>query len=86
MRHLVHELSPDQVILFGSRARGTHRENSDSDNACRFTSRNDLAWTTFQLELKESPWTLWNIELVDYSDLTKDYQSNIDQEGVLLYA
>ena len=28
---IVDEVDPDQVILFGSRARGDHRENSDID-------------------------------------------------------
>jgi predicted nucleotidyltransferase len=34
-RRIIQELAPEEIILFGSRARGAHRENSDFDIAVK---------------------------------------------------
>jgi len=78
------ELSPQSIILFGSRARNTHRENSDFDIAL-LGVENNSKWTNFSNQLNEEPWTLYGVDLVLYESLGDDYRTNIQKEGVLLY-
>lgn len=85
LKKIVSDLNPEKIVLFGSRARKTHRENSDVDIACYFNNKNQEKWTRFLVELNEKPWSLWPIDLVDYSELSDDYKNSIDKEGQVLY-
>jgi predicted nucleotidyltransferase len=77
-------LDPQKVILFGSRARGDHRDNSDYDIAFKGL-KNSHSWSKFLVESEELPITLLKVDLLDYEKCPTDYRMNIDTEGKLLY-
>ena len=85
LRHLVQEIGPDSIFLFGSRARGTHRENSDFDLAVKLSHPPGPAWTKLLLELEYEPYTLQKVDLLLYDSLNESYRKNIDKEGVVIY-
>lgn len=85
VNYIVEELDPDQVILFGSRARQTHRTHSDFDIAVRGV-RNPKNWSKVSVDLVEEPMTLFDIDLLKYEELNSDYKKSVDTEGRVLYA
>jgi len=84
VQYVVKKVHPEQVILFGSRARGDHRENSDFDMAVK-GSVDAGAWTQLQVELDERAVSLYPVDLVLYKDLGEDYKKNIQAEGKVIY-
>ena len=82
---IISKTKPEKIILFGSRARGDNRENSDFDIACIFKQKNEQAWSHLLVNLHEEVMTLWSVDLVDYSELSEEYKNNIKKEGVTLY-
>ena len=70
----------DRVILFGSRARGDFRANSDIDLA--FDHRGtEQAWADFINELHDSARTLLELDLVDLRSAPLALRSKILAEG-----
>ncbi len=82
---IIQEIRPDEIILFGSRARGDHRENSDFDIAVKAASIPHTAWALLQITIEEEPITLYHVDLVDFSQLNDDYRKSILTEGKVLY-
>ena len=80
----IKQLGPSQIILFGSRARGDHRENSDFDIAFVGDFEESL-WKRFLVETDEQALTLYKLDLVRLKDLADDYKLNISKDGVALY-
>ena len=71
----------DRVILFGSRARGDHRERSDIDLA---VSGGDI--NLFRYWLDESAPTLLKFDVVDLSrPLNDELLKSIRKDGVIIY-
>ena len=89
IQKFVHELvvqtNPEQVILFGSRARGDHRPNSDFDLACKFKNKDASAWTRFLVFSEDEALTLFQVDVVDYDEVRDEYKKNIDREGQVIY-
>ena len=85
VNRIVEELHPEEVILFGSRARGDHRENSDFDIAVRTQSQVPEGWSRIQVALAEEPITLYSVDLLDFSCLNDEYKKRIKFEGKILY-
>jgi uncharacterized protein len=85
VQRIIQEINPDEIILFGSRARGNHRENSDFDIAVKASSIPAAAWTRLQIALEEEPITLFQVDLVDIRQLNDDYRKRISSEGKTLY-
>lgn len=85
VKWIVREINPDEIILFGSRARGDHRENSDFDIAVRADSMPAEAWTKLKLAVDEEPITLYPVDLMDFNQLNDDYKNRILSEGKPLY-
>ena len=83
---IVIQLDPDEIVLFGSRARGDHRLTSDFDIAVKATPLRMPAWTRLQGDLQDEPITLYQVDLVDYNELSDEYKKRISREGKLLYA
>lgn len=77
VNRVVQELSPEEVILFGSRTRGDHRENSDFDIAVKSSSIKTKNWSQIQLALDEEPITLYQVDLVDFGELKDQNQKQI---------
>ena len=71
-----------QVILFGSRARGTHSAKSDIDLAV--SGGNAMQ---FYDDLEENAHTLLRFDVVNLSGIVSAaLRENIEKDGVLLYA
>ena len=74
-------LDLDRVILFGSRARGDHREHSDIDLA---VTGADVG--RFQFYLDEYAPTLLKFDVIDLSrPLAPELLSSIRKDGIILY-
>lgn len=71
-----------RVILFGSRARGTHQKKSDLDLAVYGCSN----FAEFSFAMQEDVWTLLKMDLIDMDEVTsKDLTSEIERDGVVIY-
>ena len=70
-----------KVILFGSRARGTHRDRSDIDIA---VSGGDFL--NFYWDIKENVYSLLMFDIVDLdSGISEDLENEIKRDGVTIY-
>jgi predicted nucleotidyltransferase len=78
-------VEPDRVILFGSRARGDARENSDYDLAFDFPSNRLLYWLRFVTSADDLPITLRPTDLVAWHEASPELQERIKLEGILIY-
>lgn len=75
---------PDDIeyVIFGSRSKGTHRENSDLDICIKSTiERYRVAEIEEKLEQSDLPFTF---DLILYTDCNKDFRALIDAEGITL--
>lgn len=84
IRHGISLVRPRKVVLFGSRARGDHRPNSDFDIAFSNLGKPEM-WTRFKAGAEEEPFTLYNTDLVIFEEMNSAYQANITSEGKTLY-
>ncbi len=84
LRQVVTKIRPEKMILFGSRARGDHRENSDFDIAVS-GHFNPSEWAELKASLEEKNLTLFNVDLMILESLGDDYRKNIQREGKILY-
>ena len=85
VREVAHVAKPKKIILFGSRARGDARQNSDFDIAVSERSCSADEWNRFVVNLEQEALTLYKIDLVELEKLGDDYQKNISTEGKTLY-
>ena len=76
---------PEKLMLFGSRARGNHRSNSDFDFVVFTKNCSENDWTNLLINLSEGPHSLYNVEIVEYEKLSPEYQENISREGKVIY-
>lgn len=71
----------DRIVLYGSRARGTHRERSDIDIAVQGGDVDRLRRC-----LDEDTWTLLTFDVVDLDwKLSPELRADIAHDGILLY-
>ena len=81
IRALAEKHGIQKVILFGSRARGQHRERSDIDLA---VSGGNVA--AFSLDVDEEVWTLLMIDVVNLDrGVSAALEEEIRRDGVVLY-
>lgn len=76
---------PQEIILFGSRARGTFRKNSDFDIAVKNKSCDENTWNSLLSDIQENPVTLYSVDIVEYEKLLQPYKNQIDKEGITLW-
>lgn len=70
-----------KVILFGSRARGTHKERSDIDIAISGGDTDSFYW-----DIKEKTHSLLSFDIVDLDAGVSEYlKKEIERDGVTLY-
>ena len=70
-----------KVILFGSRARGTHTERSDIDIAV-----NGGDFDSFYWEIKENIYSLLTFDIVELdSGVSDKLKREIEKDGVIIY-
>ena len=74
-------ITSGKLTLYGSRARGTHHDRSDYDIAYEIKSG---AKNNFLAALIEPEFTLYKIDLLDYSSASKELKSAVDTEGKLI--
>jgi len=76
---------PDRVTLFGSRARGDARTDSDYDLAFDFPSERQLYWLRFVTAADDLPITLRPTDLVSWQEASPELQERIKREGIVIY-
>jgi len=81
----IQTVAPDRVILFGSRARGEAREDSDYDLAFDFPSERRLFWLRFVTAADDLPFTLRPTDLVAWYEASSELQERIKREGIVIY-
>lgn len=70
-----------KVILFGSRARGTHTERSDVDIAVSGGDFNAFYW-----DIKENAHSLLSFDIVDLdAGISDELCEEIETDGVVIY-
>lgn len=70
-----------KVILFGSRARGTHTERSDIDLAVSGGN-----FKTFYRDIKEQVHSLLSFDIVDLdSGISDALEKEIERDGITIY-
>lgn len=78
---LSREYNIQKVILFGSRARGTHTDRSDIDIA---VSGGNTA--EFSLDIDEKVHTLLMFDVVDLDGhISEELQREIERDGIVIY-
>ena len=81
INELAKKYNIQKVVLFGSRARGDHKERSDIDLA---VSGGDIVGFTFAVE-EETP-TLLMFDVVNLDkEVQQDLLASIKKEGVVLF-
>jgi predicted nucleotidyltransferase len=73
-----------RVFLFGSRARGDAREDSDIDLAFDHGS-SPATWAEFVNAMREQAPTLLDLDLVDLAEATPELRARILAEGRLVH-
>ncbi len=81
----VRAVDPRRVVLFGSRARGDARENSDFDLAFEFPEAQRGNWLRFLADLDDAALTLRPVDLVDWNEAAAPLREQIRKEGIGLY-
>jgi predicted nucleotidyltransferase len=77
------QLDLKKIWIYGSRARGDARANSDFDLA--FDVGNPKLWSLFVTEIEDDPPSLYHYDLVDIKRADESLKKSIDREGVLIY-
>ena len=77
------EFRPQRVLLFGSRARGDHRKNSDIDIA--IISAYEHRQKRKIRERVDEVSGLYSVDLLFWDELAKDFRKRIEKEGIVLY-
>ena len=81
---LARKCRAEKLVLFGSRARGDHKERSDIDLAVYGMPESEQS--KFWLEAEELP-TLLKFDIVHIvPGMNPDFLENIERDGVTIYA
>jgi predicted nucleotidyltransferase len=81
----IQSLDPTKVILFGSRATGNARADSDYDLAFVFPPENHGRWLRFLADLDDNAVTLLPVDLVAWTEAPESLRNVIETEGTVLY-
>ena len=74
-----------KIILFGSRATGKNRENSDYDISVLWSEEVPVKIYYDIVDELDKLYTLKTIDFVDFYNLDDDFQKFVLEEGVILY-
>jgi predicted nucleotidyltransferase len=81
----VRAVDPDKVILYGSRARGDARKDSDYDLAFVFPGGRHDRWVRFVVDLDDAAVTLLPVDLLDWNEASGSLREQIGREGIVVY-
>lgn len=71
-----------KILLFGSRARGTHADKSDIDLAVYGC----MDFAEFSFAMQEEVWTLLKMDLINMDEtVSADLKAEIRRDGVTIY-
>lgn len=85
MLKLFKDFGLKKVILFGSRARGDYRNNSDIDLAVIFNSKDNDNYIRLFTKLEELN-TLYKFDVIDFNRITNDkLKEEILKDGICIY-
>lgn len=74
-----------KVIIFGSRARGDYKVNSDIDLAVIFNNNEKDNFIKLQTKLEELN-TLYKFDIVDFNSVKDDkFKKEIKNDGIIIY-
>ncbi len=85
VQEIVRVVKPSKVLLFGSRARGDFRANSDVDLCVVGKQCDEDLWNQLLISVQEDPHTLLKVDLVEFETLSNTHQSEVKKDGVILY-
>ena len=81
IRSFAEKHNVQKVILFGSRARGTHTERSDIDITVVGGNFDAFYW-----DIKDNTHSLLMFDIVNMDDFTSDdLRKEIDKDGITIY-
>lgn len=81
IRELAQKYRVDQIILFGSRARGDYKERSDIDLAVIGGD-----FSRFSIDIDEVTSTLLKYDIVNLNGVVQsDLRESIKREGIVMY-
>ena len=76
-----HKHNIDNVVLFGSRAKGTHTERSDIDIAVRGGDFDGFYW-----DIKENVHSLLSFDIAELGDgVSDELKEEIEKDGITIY-
>ncbi len=76
-----HKHEIEKVILFGSRAKGTHTERSDIDIAVSGGDSDGFYW-----DIKEKVHSLLSFDIVEFNGSVSDeLKKEIERDGITIY-
>lgn len=76
-----HKHDVENVILFGSRAKGTHTERSDVDIAACGGDFNGFYW-----DIKENVHSLLSFDVVELDNgVSDELKKEIEKDGIIIY-
>lgn len=79
-------LTPTRIILFGSRARGDHRWNSDYDLAfCGVSVTQEQAWDHLRSWIEHEANTLLHVDCIRFEEASDELRSSILEHGTTIY-
>lgn len=74
-----------KVVIFGSRARGDYKVNSDIDLAVIFNNNEKDNFIKLQTKLEELN-TLYKFDIVDFKSVKDDkLKKEIEKDGIIIY-
>ena len=81
IRDMAEQYGVKKVLLFGSRARGSHRERSDVDIAVLGGDFDDFYW-----DIKEKVYSLLMFDVVELDmGISEDLKHEIERDGIIIY-
>jgi predicted nucleotidyltransferase len=84
VRQAQRALDLQRVYLFGSRARGDARKDSDIDLAFEHGS-SPSEWAEFVNSMQDNAPTLLDLDLIDLAQVSPELRTRILSEGTLLH-
>ena len=85
VQYAIDTLQPRRIYLFGSRARGDAREQSDFDLAFDLDEESRWKWLRFRADVDELPLSLRPIDYVALHDAPGQLRDEILRTGKVIY-